>query len=174
MTESHWQFSLAVYGKPGVSASCLLLQERCGVDINVLLICLYATVGLRLAVGDDVVGQLDGTIHDIRSKVVEPLRAIRRDMKGAAYGPATERVRNQVKSAELAAEQLEQAALAAALEGRSADAGAPLDTRDVAGAVVHYFSGLVRVPTKGDAEVEQAMRIIAAAAAEEGRPADAE
>jgi hypothetical protein len=83
-------------------------------------------------------------------------------------------VRNQVKSAELAAEQLEQAALAVALEGRSADAGAPLNTYDVAGAVVHYFSRLARVPTKGDAEVEQAMRIIAAAAAEEARPADAE
>ena len=52
----------------------------------------------------------------MRTQVIEPLRQVRRGMKSVDYGPATEQVRNKVKIAELAAEQLEQAALAAVIE----------------------------------------------------------
>jgi len=34
-----WAFSLALYGKPGVAPALLGLQDRLGVDVNLLLFC---------------------------------------------------------------------------------------------------------------------------------------
>ena len=34
-----WDYSLAVYGKDGVPAACLALQERHPIDVNVILFC---------------------------------------------------------------------------------------------------------------------------------------
>ena len=34
---SFWDFSLRVYGSDGVSAACIALQERHGIDVNLLL-----------------------------------------------------------------------------------------------------------------------------------------
>jgi len=40
-----WDFSLAVYRRPGVAAACLRLQDEAGVDVNLLLyFCWLATV----------------------------------------------------------------------------------------------------------------------------------
>ena len=33
-----WEFSLEFYAQPGVASACLALQDRCGVDVNVLLL----------------------------------------------------------------------------------------------------------------------------------------
>src|SRR5690606_38692262 len=38
----HWQFSLAVYTRDGVAEHCLALQSRLGLDVNVLLLMLWA------------------------------------------------------------------------------------------------------------------------------------
>ena len=39
--ESFWSFSLTVYGRPGVEAACLELQDRFGADVNLALYCLW-------------------------------------------------------------------------------------------------------------------------------------
>ena len=36
-TRSFWDFSLAFYALPGVADACLELQERCSVDVKVML-----------------------------------------------------------------------------------------------------------------------------------------
>ena len=37
-----WAFSLDVYGRPGVAPACLALQDRHGLDVNLLLFCCWA------------------------------------------------------------------------------------------------------------------------------------
>src|SRR5262244_106072 len=44
-----WRFSLTVYARPGVTSSCLALQDRFGLDVNLLLFCCWAAArGHRL------------------------------------------------------------------------------------------------------------------------------
>ena len=40
-----WRFSLAVHGAPGVDGECLTLQDAHGIDVDVLLFCVW--VGSR-------------------------------------------------------------------------------------------------------------------------------
>ena len=37
-----WDFSLALYARPGAAEACLALQERHGTDVNLLLFCCWA------------------------------------------------------------------------------------------------------------------------------------
>lgn len=43
-----WRFSLAVYAAPGVADECLALQERCGIDVNILLFCAWVGGARRI------------------------------------------------------------------------------------------------------------------------------
>jgi hypothetical protein len=48
-----WTFTLAVYQKDGVSPACIALQDRLGLDVNFLLLCLYGgSRGHPLTAGD--------------------------------------------------------------------------------------------------------------------------
>lgn len=133
MTGPHWDFALAVYGGSGVSQACLDLQDRFGVDVNVLLLALYANAGRGVAIDAQRVSDLGDRAREIREMAVVPLRDVRRAMKGRDdLGAALESVRNKVKSAELAAEQFEQAALADQVaqwpqEGAACDPEAVID-----------------------------------------------
>ena len=57
-----WAFSLEVYGRPGVAPACLALQDRHGLDVNLLLFCCWAasqgvTLDQRtLAAAEEAVG----------------------------------------------------------------------------------------------------------------------
>ncbi|KAA0598588.1 uncharacterized protein (TIGR02444 family) [Azospirillum lipoferum] len=104
-----WDFSLAVYGRPGVPACCLALQDRCGVDVNVLLFAAWAGLhcGIRLSAED--LARTDGAVAGWRDEVVRPLRALRRRAKtedDAFY--------RRMKAAELEAERVQQDRLFAA------------------------------------------------------------
>lgn len=107
-----WDFSLAVYVQPGVATACLQLQDEHGVNVNLLLWCLWLD---RLGVGLEAT-HLQEAQHQIAEwhlTFVVPLRELRRRMK-SRYGTANsdrEGVRAQIKQAELAAEQEEQRAL---------------------------------------------------------------
>ncbi len=112
-----WAFSLAVYGSDGVADECLALQERLGLDVNLLLFAAYmgAVEGVRLAARD--VAGAAASVADWHADVVRPMRAARRALKTAAadadngFQPATAALRLQVKRAELDAEKIEQAML---------------------------------------------------------------
>jgi uncharacterized protein (TIGR02444 family) len=39
MANAFWDFSLKVYAAAGVADECILLQDRFGIDVNLLLFC---------------------------------------------------------------------------------------------------------------------------------------
>jgi uncharacterized protein (TIGR02444 family) len=105
-TESLWDFSLALYAQPGVADCCLQLQDEHGVNVNVLLWCVW--LGVRGYELDQA--QLDEALDSIQgwhSRYVQPLRALRRQMK-LEFGvkdEGVEAVRTSIKQAELQAER---------------------------------------------------------------------
>lgn len=113
-----WDFSLTVYARSGVAEACLALQDRHGLDVNLLLFCLWAgTGGRRLAAAD-----LDGlaaAVDDWQRQVVRPLRALRVRLKSqdAVERALSEPLRQEIKRQELLAERIEQLLLFRALPG---------------------------------------------------------
>lgn len=115
ISHNFWEFSLRVYKDPEVAQSCLSLQNRHGLDVNMLLFCCwYGT-----AYGKIPVPLLTQAYHhstDWRRHVVQPLRSTRTWMKNTGKpGPGTESefevLRAQIKSVELSAEKMQQQAL---------------------------------------------------------------
>ena len=108
-----WTFSLETYHRPGVPGACVTLQDRCGVDVNILLFCLFlAHSGRALNVAD--VAQMDGAMRDWRQLGVVKLREVRRFLKQppeAFQGAQVEAFRDRIKAVELEAERLQQEAL---------------------------------------------------------------
>ncbi len=125
-----WRFSLALYAQPAVPPACLRLQDGHGLDVNLLLFCLYAgSRGRRLDAGE--LAALDARVAAWRAQVVQPLRAMRRWLKTADLDPALApaELRPRVQALELAAEHRQQLALAAAVAvdpGGAADPAASL------------------------------------------------
>lgn len=171
-TTPFWDYSLAVYARPGVAEACLALQDRHGLDVNVLLFCCWAGVRGRALSADEVEG-LVAAVGPWHEGVVKPLRAVRRWLKDqeTAPGAAAEALCQEVKARELEAERIEQQILAETLaldEGAPAAALAaanlktyvwPLDPRaraedtaDLAGLLTGCFEGLPPV---------EAMRMLA-------------
>lgn len=101
-----WDFSLLHYARPGVAEACLQLQDRQGVNVNLMLWC--AWLELRgLALDAVRLHSAQKRIHSWDEHYVHPLRQLRRRMK-AEFGETDayiERVRSQIKQAELLAEQ---------------------------------------------------------------------
>lgn len=118
-TEDLWNYSLTHYGSPGVAETCLRLQDDHGLDVNLVLCCLWfgARHGELSARQFDhlLAFSLDWSIH-----AVQPLRQVRRWIKRdftALNLPETELTafRNRVKHLELQAEHLQQDRLQAIL-----------------------------------------------------------
>lgn len=120
-----WDFSLGVYGHEGVATACLALQDRHGVDVNVLLFCAWAgSRGHILQAGE--LSDLMTVARPWQRDVIAPLRAVRRHLKtvGAAPESAAGPLRTHVKAAELMAEEVEQRMLFDAM-AVAAGQGAP-------------------------------------------------
>ena len=114
-----WRFSLRVYEQEGVANECLELQERHGVNVNLLLF--FAWIGTQAIKLDrnDIEAAAQIVVH-WDALVVRPLRIARREMKA---DPDMATVRARAKALEIEAEQIEQAMLFAhARRIRSANA----------------------------------------------------
>lgn len=117
-----WTFAAATYAEAG--EACLALQDSYGVDVPLLLFAAWigATRGVRLDAAQ--VAEADGWIRDWRREVVQPLRAVRRRLKGAG----AETLRQTVKTAELESERFALTTLeqrSAGWSGAAADALGP-------------------------------------------------
>ena len=115
-TPDLWTWSLSVYGRPGVAEACLEVQDRHGADVNLVLWAAWtgAVQGHLLTLAE--VEAARAAVTDWHREVVVPLRARRRRLKtGPAPAPdeGTEALRRRIKTAELEAERIEQAALSA-------------------------------------------------------------
>ena len=111
MTERLRDFSLRIYGLPGIAPACLRCQDDAGADVNMILLLLWtAKGGVRLS--PEKIAALDASVTAWRQEVVEPLRKLRRRLKSPSLD-ASGAFRQRVKSLELEAERLEQDALSA-------------------------------------------------------------
>lgn len=103
-------FALALYGEAGVAEACLLLQDRAGVDVNLLLCAAFLGVRRGHLLDPAGVKHLQGEVAPWHREIVGGLRAVRRRLKsGPAPAPDawTERLREQVKALEIEAELIE-------------------------------------------------------------------
>lgn len=129
------QFALAVYHAEGVSAACLLLQQRADVDVNLVLFAAF--VGTRR--GELSSSQLRAAADHVdawHADVVRPLRSVRQRLKTGpppAPNDRSAKLRAAVQKLEIDAELIELAELdtfgvtlevAPAPRGAAANAGA--------------------------------------------------
>ena len=160
-----WDFSLSVYGTPGVADACLRLQDEAGLDVNlVLFACWFA--GARAApLTDAEMRDVVALTRDWRERVVSPLRQIRRELKGGSEGlppDAVESFRTEIKRIELASERRQQDMLLAFAETLGAARPVPPAADRAVENMVRYLS----VSGVGaDAKVQADCLIIATAAA---------
>lgn len=165
----HWQFALALYDQPGASEACLALQDRLGVDVNILLFAMFAATERGMAVMSHDVRSMDATVKSWRTEAVVPLRTIRRRLKqplGPAASEYAEVLRSKIKKTELLAEQIEQALLARWLDRRTGEQGSEsVDLRKVLRTVIAYFAEGTNAPASTESlDVGGAIRCLELAA----------
>lgn len=103
-----WSYSLRVYKRPGMASACIALQDRAGVDVNLLLFCLWAGRS-RIVLRPTTVKAALAVSNEWRSHIVEPLRSVRRHLKDPAQASMVLRaLRERVLALELQAERLQQ------------------------------------------------------------------
>ena len=108
-----WRFSLRTYRAPGVAEACLVLQDGCGADVNLLLYCCWMGLGGR-RLGERAVRASMAAVARWQSEVVRPLRRARRAIKRSHRGVTrawAEHLRECIGAAELDAEYAEQRVL---------------------------------------------------------------
>ncbi len=75
-----WTFSTDLYGRPGVEAGCLALQERHDLNVNLLLFALWlADCGVVLDA--PLLKRASATVAAWHAGTTEPLRAVRRQLR---------------------------------------------------------------------------------------------
>src|SRR5437868_1041924 len=117
MDHQFWKFSLRIYAAPGVQTECLSLQDRFGVDVNLLLFCAYAGAKRDTILSEHDISQIAALIEPWQKNVVLPLRTVRQTMKlmGAQFGEhlsaTAESLRAKLKTLELESEYVEQTIL---------------------------------------------------------------
>ena len=158
-----WDFSLATYGRNGVSEACLALQEAHGADVNILLFCAWA--GCNGASFDrKQVEAACAAVDAWHREIVRPLRSVRQRLKTALDecppGDLQPALRARIQKIELDAEHIEQLRLAA-LAG-DVDTGAT--TLDEAAARTNMKTYLSVIEADMAAETRAAIDTIAAAA----------
>ena len=105
-----WRFSLRFYAREGVAPLCLALQDQHGIDVNLLFLLLFLAYRERRLTPAEV-QKIDHAVAAWRALAVQPLRALRRDLKNGVAGmdaSATEALRSDIKRCELQAERLQQ------------------------------------------------------------------
>jgi uncharacterized protein (TIGR02444 family) len=106
-----WRFSQAFYHFPGVASALIALQDRAGLDVNLMLFALWLGVTGRSPLDHADLAAAERAVCDIRAEMIVPLRALRRRLKGIPDSDV-QNLREGVKALELAAEKLAQDRLA--------------------------------------------------------------
>jgi uncharacterized protein (TIGR02444 family) len=121
---SAWAFAAAAWGKPGVEAACLDLQNIHG-QCPALLLWRCWTLGEKRDVGPQTLAKAVELAREWDGGIVRPLRALRQRLAAASdAGAALAAVRRRILEAELEAEH----ALFDALEAMEASAAATSGT----------------------------------------------
>ena len=104
-----WQYSLKLYARKEIAGLCLRLQDEGGLDVNLLLYCLWQGSQGR-SLERTTLAEVCDVSAPWRLEVVESLRHARRWMKGRDQGIAGQSgdLRDRIKALELAAEKCQQ------------------------------------------------------------------
>lgn len=153
-----WTYSLRLYRQPGVAQACIALQDRSGVDVNVLLFCLWmGASGQTLTAA--AARLVAGLSQAWSGNVVTPLRETRRFLKPLELP----NLRNAVAAVELAAERVEQDLLLTVAPRRvTAPARPPAAAARRAAANVARYAKHWRRRPRG-ADIADVLRILTAA-----------
>lgn len=169
-----WRFAVSFYARDGVSPACLALQEKAGVDVNILLFAIYAQIERGVSLSANDLAAADTRVRDWHGEVVQPLRRIRTRMKSGPFpapSPTTEPLRNRIKADELQAEQIELALLADWLDQllpRSAQRAG--DARSIPLTVARYFQPEGAFTREIDAAIDTLSQAIREASAATSNP----
>jgi len=110
-------FAQSLYARPGVRESCLYLQDEAGCDVVLVLAGAWlGAQGRSLAPAEW--RALEREMDPWRESVIEPLRSVRRHLKGQSGDPGAQRLRERIKGAEVEAEMHALQWLQTRLEGR--------------------------------------------------------
>lgn len=155
-------FALSVYEVDGVPSAALLIQDRCDVDVNVLLLAAYVGAVRGCAVDFDDIAAVRNGVAAWQREVVVPLRTVRTRLKtGPSPAPSAEtaKLRERVKALELDAELIELDVLSSFVASRDF----PPALGDTVNAAVTAMTTVTG--TVSDDDVKEAISVIAAAAA---------
>jgi uncharacterized protein (TIGR02444 family) len=132
-----WDYALELYRREGVENACLELQERHGLDVNLVLLCCWlASRGIEAQ--RKWLKATVATVETWQAEVVRPLRAVRRRLKadpaepppggiGARWPELTARLQQRVLALEIDGERLEQLLLAELAAGLGATVAPGID-----------------------------------------------
>jgi uncharacterized protein (TIGR02444 family) len=123
--QNFWNFSLGLYGRPGVAPALLGLQDALGLDVNMLVFCCWAASCGRVLSAADL-DAVEAVAEPWQNEVVKPLRALRRRLKGG-FPPLPqgriEAYRKGFSDLEIEGEHIAQEAMEAALPQSTAGPG---------------------------------------------------
>ena len=118
-----WHFSCAFYAQPGVSEALIALQDRAGLDVNLILFALWRGACRLHRLSHAELMAAERSAGPIRAAIVLPLRALRRKLRSDRDADV-QRLRERIKRLEMAAERIVQRRLAR-LAGTPASDTAP-------------------------------------------------
>ena len=120
-----WDFTISVYGREGVSGACIALQDRRGLDVDMILMCGWLGASGRGRTNAQELETAWKAISAWQAEIVGTLRAVRRRIKeGYPQAPeaAATAVGKAVLKQEIEAERVAQIMLEATFD-RAARAG---------------------------------------------------
>jgi len=149
-----WDFSVVLYGRPGVAPACLGLQERHGIDVNLLMFCIWLAESGRGPISREPLEAAFSAVAEWHAQVVRTLRPLRRRLK-YAFEPVNaglaKALRARIQKIEIDAEHIEQLTLAAS-HAAAAPARDDLDAEERARhAVQHVATYFARLGIRPDA-----------------------
>lgn len=109
---------MTLYAKPGVADACLYLQDRYGLNVNCILLCVWTAADGRGALTSVHMATALRRIADWDTQAIGPLREIRRKCRHEPLGVPEFLLQTftpQIEAAELAAEHVAQLVLADAV-----------------------------------------------------------
>lgn len=112
MSGKLWQFSLQLYSKSNVKDACLTLQDKHHADVNLVLFLLYQG-SLQRQLSTESIQHIDNNTRSFRERVIQPIRALRKSLKGKAFSVEADQdsLYQNILGLELSAEKLAQTQL---------------------------------------------------------------
>lgn len=159
-----WRFSVDIYQRPDVEPTCLELQDRYQVDVNILLYCCWLGQQHRL-LNSDQINTMMSTTQPWHASILQPLRDAHKMMKNhiiALPAELLDQTIDNIKEMELNAERMAQLSLEKcfsieALQLAEADTAAACATQNL----MAYTGQIEAIGSIGD--ISQQISLILAA-----------